>query len=300
MQNWKKLAGPVFLPEQNNWWMLSHASNPVAWLLDNDLVRVFFSSRAAQDKAYLSYIDIELSPQGAKVKTICKQPLLEIGQIGAFDDSGLSMGCLQEVKGQLYLYYLGWNLSVNVPFRNAIGLAIKKKEIFERFSEGPILDRSIVDPYSLSYPFILKDEGIYKMWYGSHKQWGKTTNDMKHHIKYATSKDGIHWKAENIICIPVTEEDYAFSKPCVLKEEKIYKMWYSYRGENYRIGYAESKDGLNWVRKDSEINLDVSKEGWDSEMICYPFVFDFKGDRYMLYNGNGYGKTGFGLALLGQ
>jgi hypothetical protein len=32
-------------------------------------------------------------------------------------------------------------------------------------------------------------------------------------------------------------------------------------------------------------------------MICYPFVFDHAGSRFMLYNGNGYGKTGFGIAV---
>jgi hypothetical protein len=44
--------------------------------------------------------------------------------------------------------------------------------------------------------------------------------------------------------------------------------------------------------------FDVSEEGWDSEMMCYPYVFDHKGERYMLYNGNGYGKSGFGIAKL--
>jgi len=33
-------------------------------------------------------------------------------------------------------------------------------------------------------------------------------------------------------------------------------------------------------------------------MICYPYVFKHKGRFYMLYCGNGYGKTGFGLAVL--
>ncbi len=80
-------------------------------------------------------------------------------------------------------------------------------------------------------------------------------------------------------------------------------MWYSYRkgdGTKYRIGYAHSNDGLHWTRKDNEVGIDVSKEGWDFEMICYPFVFDWKGNRYMLYNGNAYGKEGFGLAILEQ
>jgi hypothetical protein len=75
-------------------------------------------------------------------------------------------------------------------------------------------------------------------------------------------------------------------------------MWYACRGETYRIGYAESADGLSWKRHDAQAGIDVSEEGWDSEMIAYPWVFDHGGRRYMLYNGNGYGETGIGLAVL--
>jgi predicted GH43/DUF377 family glycosyl hydrolase len=80
--------------------------------------------------------------------------------------------------------------------------------------------------------------------------------------------------------------------------EAVVGMWYSYRGSRNRIGYADSEDGISWERKDGEAGIDVSASGWDSEMIEYPFVFDHDGERYMLYNGNGYGKTGIGLAVL--
>ena len=75
-------------------------------------------------------------------------------------------------------------------------------------------------------------------------------------------------------------------------------MWYCHRGLTYRIGYAESRDGIHWNRLDHLSGIDVSQDGWDSEMIEYPFVFDHKGKRYMLYAGNGFGKTGFGIAVL--
>ena len=123
----------------------------------------------------------------------------------------------------------------------------------------------------------------------------------RYHIKCAESNDGIRWEKSGVVCIDFESRDeYAISRPCVLKEDGIYKMWYSYRGKTYRIGYAESKDGLQWERKDAEVGINVSESGWDSEMIEYPFVFDHNGKRYMLYNGNGYGKTGIGLAVLNQ
>jgi hypothetical protein len=139
------------------------------------------------------------------------------------------------------------------------------------------------------------------MWYVSCTKWEMKNDQPKHyyHIRYAESFDGIHWDRKGIVCIDFRSSDeYAIARPCVLREVGIYKMWYSYRGKRYGIGYAESKDGLHWERKDDEVGIDVSESGWDSEMIEYPFVFDHKGERYMLYNGNSYGKTGIGLAKL--
>jgi len=122
---------------------------------------------------------------------------------------------------------------------------------------------------------------------------------MAHLIKYAESTDGLGWKREGKIALHFKDEnEYAMSRPFVLKENGIYRMWYSYRGAAYRIGYAESENGLDWERMDEKVGITVSDSGWDSESVEYPFLFDHKGQRYMLYNGNGYGRTGFGLAVL--
>jgi hypothetical protein len=124
-----------------------------------------------------------------------------------------------------------------------------------------------------------------------------------YHVKIAESDDAIHWKASGRVAIDFNHpNEYAISSPRVLQEDGRYKMYYSHRGgashETYRIGYAESYDGLEWERLDHLVHLDVAPQGWDSEMLCYPFIFDFGGRRFMLYNGNGYGKSGFGIAVL--
>ena len=141
------------------------------------------------------------------------------------------------------------------------------------------------------------------MWYVSGTKWEADNDQPKHyyHIKYAESVNGIHWQRNGIVCVDFGDHDeYAIARPCVIRDNGIYRMWYAYRGKGYRIGYAESKDGLRWERKDEEVGIDVSDSGWDSEMIEYPFVFDHDGERYMLYNANGYGKTGIGLAALAR
>jgi predicted GH43/DUF377 family glycosyl hydrolase len=295
---WTRL-GLVFAANNNHPWMLTHAANPVTEHLHDDVFRLYFSCRDAQSRSHIAYADVDIKPP-FRVLKVAEQPLLAPGEIGTFDDSGVSLSCLIKINGKLCLYYVGWNLGVTVPWRNSIGLAIHNRVTgtFERFSRAPLLDRNDADPFSISYPFVLEDEGIFRMWYGSNLSWGKEQKDMAHVIKYAESADALHWNREGIIALDFKDEsEYAMSRPYVLKEDGRYKMWYSYRGEAYRIGYAESKDGINWTRKDDEVGIDVSEAGWDSEMIEYPCVFDHRGERYMLYNGDGYGRTGIGLAV---
>ena len=137
------------------------------------------------------------------------------------------------------------------------------------------------------------------MWSGSNTNWGHERRDMDHLIKYAESMDGLNWRRDGRVVIPPkSPEEYAISKPCVLSDPGTYRMWYSYRGSHYQIGYAESKDALSWTRLDDAAGIDRSAEGWDSEAICYACVFDQAGSRFMLFNGNGYGRTGFGIAVL--
>ena len=123
--------------------------------------------------------------------------------------------------------------------------------------------------------------------------------EMAFVIKYAESHDGIHWNREGHIALNFkSDKESAIARAFVLHGIEKYKMWYSYRGDSYRIGYAESSDGIQWERKEELAGIDVSANEWDPEIIEYPHVFDHKGSQYMFYNGNGFGKTGFGLAVL--
>ncbi|MBT8304445.1 MAG: hypothetical protein KJP09_08240 [Bacteroidia bacterium] len=300
---WKKLKH-IFVAEGHSKWMHSHGSNPVIFPQEGNVQRIYFSCRDKLSRSHIAYVDVDFEDD-FKVLNISENPVLEPGSLGLFDDSGVVMGCFQEVNQRTFLYYLGWNLKVTVPWMNSIGLAILNKDTgkFEKNSNAPVLDRSHEDPYSISYPCILFENGLYRMWYGSNLSWGKDQSDMNHVIKYAESTDAINWNRKNEVIIDLLHEnEYAISKPWVIKDEDLYRMWYSYRGRgkisSYRIGYAESLDGKKWMRKDDEVGIDVSSKGWDSEMISYPCVFDFNSNRYMLYNGNGYGRAGFGIALL--
>lgn len=275
---------------------------PFAEPWEGDVFRVFFSTRNDENRSHIGYVDIDINkPQN--IINISDSPVLSPGALGTFDDSGTMGSWITNDGGKKYLYYIGWNLGVTVPFRNSIGLAIQENGVFKKYSEGPVLDRSIHEPHFAASSCVLVEKGLWRMWYLSCTKWEIVEEKPRHyyHIKYAESNDGIHWKRERTVCIDFKDSrEYAISRPCVIRDDDCYRMWYSHRGDSYRIGYAESSDGLQWTRKDELAGIDVSPTGWDSESVEYPFIFDHKGQRYMLYNGNAYGKTGFGLAVLEQ
>lgn len=298
VQKWEKL-GWIFCASKNFDWMLTHASNPVAEHIGEDRFRIYFSCRDGKSRSSIGFVEIDVR-QPDRILNLSNEPVVSPGDTGLFDDSGTSMGCLVKDGEKRYLYYLGWNLGVTVPWRNSIGLAISESAgaRFVRHSRAPVMDRSAVDPFSISYPWILRDGDRWRMWYGSNLNWGANQTDMAHALKYAESPDGQQWDRSGQVAIGFkTPDEYAISKPCVLKEGGLFRMWYSYRGSAYRIGYAESTDGRQWKRLDEAAGIGVSTSGWDSKSIEYPCVFRHRESLYMLYNGNGYGETGFGLAI---
>lgn len=296
---WRKL-GLVFCPAGERGWMHSHAAVPFAVPADGGLWKIFFSTRDHQGRSHTAYAVVDLQYPD-RVLELSAEPVLAPGALGCFDDSGAMASWLVQHGDVEYLYYIGWNLGVTVPFRNAIGLATRTGDgEFERYAAGPILDRTMAEPHFCASCCVLPDGDRWRMWYLSCTGWEVRAGVPEHryHIKYAESDDGIRWRRDGHVAIDYADDsEYAISRPCVIRDANGWKMWYSVRGKSYRIGYAESQDGVHWHRLDHLAGIDVSPVGWDSEMVEYPFVFDCAGQRYMLYNGNGYGRSGMGLAV---
>jgi hypothetical protein len=297
--NYYHRLGQVFAPAGQYEWMQSHASSIVPRPLSADIVRVYFSCRDKGNRSSIAWVDIRLRADQFEVVALADAPVISPGTLGAYDDSGLSLGWIITIDGREWLYYVAWNLAVTVPYRNSIGLAelIDEGRRAKRVSSAPLLDRSDCDPYSLSYPCIIKDQGQYRMWYGSCKEWLNNGQAMVFVIKHAVSNDGQQWTRTGTVIEGKHPGDCVFARPCVIKEKDGYRMWLTVRGDRYRIVYAESKDGLCWHLKE-RFTFNSSESGWDSEMVCYPYVLEIGGQRYMFYNGNSYGKTGFGVARI--
>lgn len=291
---WKKL-GRIYQVENENPFLVTHASNPLAVHLKDDVFRIYYTGRNVENQSSVSYVDYDMGIN--QIIYDHKKPIVEHGEPSSFYSHGVSVGNMWEQDGKNFIGFMGWQVPENSHWRGDIG-----KFDVATGQVSFLMGTSIEDKVSLSYPFILKEDSLYKMWYGSTLKWTSENGEMIHVIKYATSKDGNLWDHHGIAIPYKIGEAQAFSRPSVLKINNTYHMWYSFRsgsGEKYRIGYASSFDGVNWNRQRKNFGIDVGEENsWDSEMVCYPYVFKHKNEIYMIYNGNSYGKTGFGLAKL--
>ena len=302
--------GLIFKPDNNYEWMVSHASIPIADPVNDEVLRIYFGTRDKQGRSFPTYLEV-LADDPRHIRYVHDRPILSLGKLGTFDDNGIMPSWIVNHGSKKYLYYIGWNPQVTVAYRLSIGLAISEDggKSFSKYSEGPICDRDIDEPYFNTAPCVVVDGTSWKMWYVSCTGWEMINKrpEPRYHIKYALSDDGIHWQRTNQVCIDYDSSTEAIGRPCVFVTNGIYRMLYSYRsiqnyrtdpGQSYRLGYAESSDGIHWLRRDNEVRIDRSATGWDSEMLEYSYVSVSKRGIYLFYNGNGFGQSGFGYAVL--
>lgn len=305
---WEK-KGLIYVPDGSLEWSQTHAQIPTPFQYDESTIRVFFATRNDKGKTQTGYIDLDINDPSV-VKSISQEPTITIGSAGLHDDSGAMPFCVIEDEEKYKFYYTGWHIPNTVAYDLSIALCQSDDlNVFEKFSKGPLISKNTFEPYWAAAPCVMKDEQLYKMWYISCYGWVDISGKLEpvYNIKYAESNNGIDWQLNNDIAIATKFDNEALGRPWVIKENGLYKMWYSSRGsKNYRIqggqyytiGYAESEDGKNWRRKDEESGINVSSEGWDSDMIEYASIFKYQDKKYMFYNGNGFGKSGFGYAVL--
>ncbi len=284
--------------------MHSHGQLPVADRIDEDIYRVYFAARSAEQVSGIGYVEIDIR-HPEKILAISKEPVLSPGPIGHFDQFGVFPGAIIDWQGKKFLYYIGWVRGYTAPlFYAAIGLAVSDDNgrTFERYSPAPILSRDEHDPCLVTSPHVFLDDNVLKMHYVSGVKWEQQGDQLQsyYHIKFASSVDGIQWYRQGRVAIDFrNDRETNIARAAVIREADTYKMWYSYVADGipYRMGYAESGDCKHWERKDDEVGLDRVPGEFDDEMQCYPNVIVHKNKKYLFYNGNNFGTGGFGLAV---
>jgi hypothetical protein len=315
MSYWKKL-GKVFSPQevQGRPWLREFAQAPATLVID-DVVRVFFSCRPPADAkgqyvSYSAYVDLDRRDL-FKVRRVADQPILALGGLGEFDEFGTYPVSVIRDSDIVRAYYAGWTRCESVPFNVAIGTADSWDggKTFVKKGNGPILSYSPDEPFVLSGPKVRRFNGQWQLFYIAGRKWKVVDGRAEpvYKIRMATSGDGVHWtKLGKDLVESRVEEDEAQASPDVFYANGRYHMFFCYRHSSnyrskqngYRIGYASSSNLVDWVRDDSKAGIDVSEQGWDTEMISYPHVFELDGKTYMAYLGDQVGRYGFGLAVL--
>ena len=291
----------IYKPNKKLKWSKSHAMLPVSIKIKKNIFRIFFSSRNKNNQSNISFIDYDLVKK--KIVYENKNSCFQIGKLGCFDDNGVVASSIIKYNKMLYLYYVGWKPQATTRYSLLTGLAISKNngKTFKRWSQAPILKNSDKEPYQiLTAPCVIKEKKLWRMWYVSGCIW-KNKNLPKYDIKYAYSKDGKSWTQTSKICIKLKPNERAIARPSVFKIKNKYYMIYckENRIKTYSFGLAYSSDGLNWKRNDKQFVFNKSNNNsWDGKMQCYPHVIKFKNNFYMFYNGNDYGKSGFGILEL--
>lgn len=295
---WERL-GRILRADGSHWWLQSHTGAASVVPAGGDVVDVYLTARDARNRSVIGRGRLDLRRPGDGV-VVEPDPVLEPGVLGAFDENGVSYPCLVEAGGALHLYYTGWMPSVLTPFQNHMGLAVRGEDgHFRRVSRAPILPRTDADYLCTGAMDVLVEAGRWRMWYVSWTGWGTRPGEPKHTylIKYAESDDGRTWRRDDTVCIaPTLPGEHSISRPSVVELDGVYHMWFCRRGDRYRLGYAVSDDGIAWERRDDEVGIEPSGDGWDSSEMAYPHVFRHGDLLYLLYAGNDFGDAGLGLA----
>jgi hypothetical protein len=307
--NWKKLGLVFDLTKKKPEWLKSHAMMPLALELENCL-RVYYTGRHLDGRSRICFFDLDKNnPQ--RLLYMHETPLLEVGNVGTFDDCGTVGTCIVKHENIIYLFYNGYNVRNTVPWSNSIGLAISLDggNSFKKKFEGPIMDRSMFEPYFAITPCIIIENGLWHMWYTSGTGWIPIDKRVEpvYNIKYAKSKDGINWIREYEVAIEQGHEEECVARATILKDGNILNMWFIYRGsrdfrdgvDSYRIGFARGniKTPTKWTRNDESAGITIGPEPYDVGMQAYPNVVSIGNKTLMFYNGNNFGQDGVACAI---
>lgn len=319
MFDWQKI-GLIYNPtldEKRPFWRWNFAQGQNVIIFD-DFVRVYFCSREkpnelGQTLSRVSFVDLDRRDL-KQVINVSDMPILDLGDVGTFDEFGTYPFCPIRVNDLIYGYYGGVTRCESVPFNAAIGFAISRDNglTFSKIGKGPLLSYSYDEPFVVCSPKVRFYEGIYYMFYSAGQKWTKTEGraEICYKLRMAKSSDGIHWeKMHKKILLDRLGDDESQACGDVIYKNGKYHMFFCYRRNmdfrnnkqnSYRIGYAQSYDLENWERDDTKAGINISDEAkaFDSTMVAYPNVFELDGEIYMLYLGNEVGKYGFGLAKL--
>ncbi len=227
-------------------------------------------------------------------------PVIGSPDPGAWDQDRYPLAVIL-VDGVYHLYFNGRDEGASFPNAYDIGHATSSDGVsWVMDPANPVLTRGAEgewDENALWGVGVIHDESGYRMWYSGHEA------GTSGRVGYATSADGSAWTKypDNPIMDagpPGSFDDYGVLPSTVMVRDGLYQMWYTSSRDpgpmfdwDWRVGYAESDDGLSWTRRTEPV-LES-----DGELVA-PSVF-FDGSRYHMWyeNLSGYGRAEISYAV---
>lgn len=303
---WNK-QGLIYGPDGTSDWAKNSALQPTPLVINEKTIRIFAGMRDEMGRSRVGFVDVD-ADNPKNVLRVSDEPALDLGMPGAFDENGVVPCAVVKRDDEIWLYYAGYQLGRSVRFFVFSGLAISKDggETFHRYQKVPVCDRTNNEFLFRVIHTIFCENGVWRAWYGAGDEYDVRTDGYqlpKYNIRYMESTDGIEFKGQSTVVIDTScNDEYRIGRPYVIRHDNLYKMFYAADSKQaaYHLAYAESPDGVKWTRKDDEVGIGLSESGWDSEMMSYPSVVTTNAGTFLFYNGNAYGRDGFGCAILEQ
>lgn len=279
---------------------------PTPFVISDDVIRVYITCLDSRGVGRPGFVDVEAGDP-TRVIAVSPQPLLDVGRPGTFDDNGIAATSVIRVEdNRILMYYAGFELCEKIRYRIFTGVAVSEDggTHFRRIGEVPILDRTSMELYFRCGAFASHESGKFRLWYVAGSEWTEVNGKAlpQYDLRYVESADGLLWPSQGRVIITISDSDeHGFGRPWVVSKGDGYELFYSIRRRStggYCLGYASSKDGTNWIRRDGELGLGVSDMQFENQAVMYAAAIEVRGRTYCFYNGNDFGRDGFALAEL--
>jgi hypothetical protein len=297
--------GRIWEPSRHAPWANSHAMAPTPHLLSPSVLRVYLGFCDSEMVSRVGWVDVD-PDDPARVLGVATQPVLDIGEAGAFDDSGVVPTAVVRAGERLLLYYAGFQRAVKTPYSIFTGVAVSSDDgrTFTRHGRVPVLDRTDDEAMWRTAAHVIRDGDRFRMWYAGGGTWASIAGKPipRLDIRHVESADGLDWSGPAAMSLEVDDHtEVSLGRPWVVPPAAGgggYTMHYSVRGGAvpYRLALATSVDGCAFLPVAGEPGISPGPENWDAEMMYASSVWQRGARSYLFYNGNGTGATGFGWA----
>ncbi len=309
---WRRMGLIIEPPTSGDYeWWVDCAGIPTCMPFSDNLWRIWFAGVNIRGQRGILCADIDPG-HGMKILEIRECPGLERGTSDAFDSAGLWPCSVMRVEGRIFLWYTGMRLVRDVPFQNAIGLAVSEDDgfTFKKVSSNPILPAGHEETDFVTSPFVERLDEKFVMFYSECTKWEHIAGRLEsfYDLRVAYSSDGINWTKRKNPVISLDGTPWAgIVRPWVDRSGK-HRMWWSARGatdfrnaseQAYRL-YSAPVSGVDIDKSAIEqVNFVPAPENdeWDSWMQAYCSLVPYQGKLVLLYTGNNFGRQGFGYAL---